>query len=210
MKDRRVHWIQLEGDAERRNTTRRQHRRVEVELTVQCTVGSTSDHRRATNLSAGGLYLRSARTFPVGARPLLEFRLPGDDKPIRCFGEIRNHVEALLPGMNVAFRNISLGDQLRLQRYVDAVEPLRKPAEKTWSRPEPTARTSEMTPDFEYKLDLDLDEDDDQAFDSALLAELKAEIEAEEALEAEEELELDPETDLELESIPIQELELDN
>lgn len=161
MQDRRIHWVPLDADHERRLHVRRQSQRVEVDLMVHCTVDGHSQQRRATNLSAGGLYLRSGLLLPVGARPLLEFHIPGDDKPIRCFGEVRSQVRALLPGMNVSFDGITTGDRVRLQRYLDRVDPSRGVPQlpEIELEEEPVARTTELEPDYEFQLELELESD---------------------------------------------------
>ncbi len=226
MNDRRLHSTPLEPDRERRHHQRRHARRIEVDLTVQCSHDGERRPRRATNLSTGGLYLRSGLLMPVGARPLLEFRLPGDERPICCVGEIRNQVDALLPGMNVAFSGVTLGDRVRLEAYVDSVAPRKGGALRTIDRvPEPAARTAELAPDFEFTDELELDDeeqlDPDRALEPAPLSELELEgvSERETAPASELELEtvferetlevpgLDPEDEAELELEPDSELE---
>jgi len=193
MQDRRIHWVPLDTDHERRLHARRQSQRVEVELTVHCIVDGHSQQRRATNLSAGGLYLRSGLLLPVGARPLLEFRVPGDDKPIRCFGEVRSQVRALLPGMNVAFDGITTGDRVRLQRFLDQVDPPHCVPQlpEIELEEEPVARTTELEPDYEFQLDLELDLESDTEIEAEIESSLDTEIDLECDYEPELELELD-------------------
>jgi len=123
MRDRRKQWKAVPPLAERRGHIRRRQPRVAVDQPVICDHRGDADYRRAVDLSAGGMCLRSPIPFRVGTRLDLDFVLPGDDRPIHCGAEVRNVIPSRPARMNLVFLTITPWDRARIVDYLDRIEP---------------------------------------------------------------------------------------
>ena len=70
---------------------RREGARIPVEMWVQETRGRDVYFLRASNVSAGGLFLEGSVPHPLGTAVSLEFILPGQLQALRVRGRIVNH-----------------------------------------------------------------------------------------------------------------------
>jgi uncharacterized protein (TIGR02266 family) len=97
---------------------RRAHERVSATFDVR--FQEPQDAARALrayslNLSAGGLCLRTRRSYDVGARVRLQMTVSGEDFELEgIISWVRDDAEAI----GVRFVDVSDADQLRLQRVV--------------------------------------------------------------------------------------------
>jgi uncharacterized protein (TIGR02266 family) len=76
-------------------------------------------------LSAGGAFLKTDRPMPVGTRLRVVFRLPGDQREIRCKAVVRNtrldDPAEQNPGFGIEFEELGNGDQYRLTCFIDSL-----------------------------------------------------------------------------------------
>ncbi len=122
MSDRRRGWGKAPRGNERRNRARRQSDRVEAHFWVEQSAGDSVTYYQAGNLSRGGIKLESPLPLPVGSVAMLEFTLPGDARPIRCGGEVRDASEGQRPGMHVQFFELSDEDAARIDTFVEGLD----------------------------------------------------------------------------------------
>ncbi len=120
--ERRDGWGAPPAGEERRQRARRTADRVEADFWVERAEGESLTWQRAANVSVGGLYLESPLPLPPGSIMMLEFQLPGGDKPIRCGGEVRSTTGGDRPGMNIEFFELRDDDQGRIASFVDGLQ----------------------------------------------------------------------------------------
>lgn len=80
-----------------------------------------------SNVSLGGMFVRTHEPLPVGTRFRLRFRVPGRDKAVETTGEVRWVVseaeaaaEELQPGMGIRFDELSPPDRRAVERWLAA------------------------------------------------------------------------------------------
>lgn len=86
------------------------------------------------NISAGGLFVATYDTRPVGERFPVEFELPGRNEVLRCLAEVawvREYREnddlgkqGIVPGMGLRFVGLSEEQQTAIAGFLDEREPL--------------------------------------------------------------------------------------
>jgi type IV pilus assembly protein PilZ len=100
---------------------RRSSARIPIEMWVQEITDEGEVHRRAGNLSAGGLYLDKTIPIPVGTTVQLRFRLPGEDDVVEAM-TVTGVVVSIDPtkelGMGVKFVQVPAAAQARLDGYL--------------------------------------------------------------------------------------------
>lgn len=99
-------------------TDRRESPRVTIELWVEESLEKELYFQRASNLSAGGLFLDGTLPHPPGTVVRLRFSLPGDPVPIETAGEIVN-----VPGgrgMGLHFVDLADADRARILRFIES------------------------------------------------------------------------------------------
>ncbi len=107
------------GDEERADAgNQRLSPRFHVDIPVSCEVEGVTRYARAVNLSRGGVFLRSALPYPVGAVARMTFELPASGETVRCEGEIRRVHQGRRSGMNVAFVDLPPDQVERLERFL--------------------------------------------------------------------------------------------
>jgi uncharacterized protein (TIGR02266 family) len=97
---------------------RRSQLRVPVSLAVEVRDEKGFTLHSTRDLSEGGVYFDRAIPQPVGASVELEFRLPGDEAPIRCQGQVVNVPDAKDFGMGVNFVFLKESDRARIEAFV--------------------------------------------------------------------------------------------
>lgn len=100
------------------HSDRRSSARLPIEMWVEDLTDGGIVHRRAGNLSRGGLYLDQTIPLPVGTVVKLRFEVPGDPEPLTVSGQIVSVASQVL-GMGVKFIGIPAETQKRLDAYVD-------------------------------------------------------------------------------------------
>jgi uncharacterized protein (TIGR02266 family) len=87
-------------------------------------MGFTSD------VSAGGLFLVTWDTVPIGQHIHMKFTLPGSDQVVEIDGVVRwvrdynPSVPDLWPGMGIQFESLSDEQKKRIENYIAAREPI--------------------------------------------------------------------------------------
>ena len=99
------------------SSERRQDRRVPIDLWIEAEEGDETYFQRAANLSVGGAYFTQTVPQKVGTQAQLKFALPGDDREIRCRGEIVSTPEKGL-GMGVHFIDLAPSDRDRIEALI--------------------------------------------------------------------------------------------
>lgn len=79
-----------------------------------------------TDIGAWGIFLESEDPLPVGTAMLLELTLPDDSLPMRLAGRVIRTVDPTekpeaVPGMGVAFDEVSPEQRQRLERFLASV-----------------------------------------------------------------------------------------
>jgi uncharacterized protein (TIGR02266 family) len=69
------------------------------------------------DVSSGGVFFDRAIPHPVGAKVELSFQLPGDEKTIRCTGEVANVPNTKGYGMGIRFLDLAPADAARLDEF---------------------------------------------------------------------------------------------
>lgn len=96
---------------------RRTDPRVDVELRVDERVAEALYFQRATNLSAGGLYLAGTLPHPPGTAVTLDLYVPGEPGAVRVDAEVVAAAGEAL-GMGVRFVGVSATARAILSQFV--------------------------------------------------------------------------------------------
>ncbi len=96
---------------------RRQALRANVVIAVEVRDARGFSLHSTRDVSSGGLYFDRAIPHQVGARVQLAFTLPGDQKAIRCDGEVVNVPDKRGYGMGIRFLDLSPGDAALLEAF---------------------------------------------------------------------------------------------
>lgn len=100
---------------------RRSSARIPIEMWVEELTDEGVIHRRAGNLSTGGLYLDKTIPIPVGTTVELRFRLPGEGSEVAALTVV-GVVVSIDPtkelGMGVKFVKVPPAAQARLDGYL--------------------------------------------------------------------------------------------
>jgi len=95
--------------------------RYRVDIPVDCSTQGLFIANRVTNLSRGGLFIRSPQPLPLHAEVELALTLPGGGPRIQATGRvIWNHDVAkgstrIVPGSGIKFTDMSPQDRARLE-----------------------------------------------------------------------------------------------
>lgn len=77
----------------------------------------------STNISVGGMFLKTETPYAVETFVKLEFPLPGETKPVSADGRVVRAVPPSPdsdnpPGMGIQFMNLSPDDKATIERFV--------------------------------------------------------------------------------------------
>jgi uncharacterized protein (TIGR02266 family) len=97
---------------------RRRERRVAVSLAVEVRDEHGFSLQSTRDVSTGGVFFDRAIPYAVGCEVQLSFALPGDDRTIRCRGEVVNVPDAKSFGMGVRFLDLAPIDREALEKFV--------------------------------------------------------------------------------------------
>jgi uncharacterized protein (TIGR02266 family) len=112
------------------SSNRRVHDRYTCKVDVTMESESTFYNGFTENISAGGLFIATYDTRPLGQRLSLEFSIPGKAEPITAEGEIRwvreynETTPDIIPGMGVRFLNLTQEDGDLIEKFTALKEPL--------------------------------------------------------------------------------------
>lgn len=94
----------------------RYERKLEVELTCE----GERLVAPSTNVSLGGMYIESSRSFPIGTAVTLRFHLPTQPEAVEVGGDVRWVVQkpgASTTGLGIRFQGLRARDVWALNRY---------------------------------------------------------------------------------------------
>jgi type IV pilus assembly protein PilZ len=105
---------------------KREHPRYEVDIRVTCSAANGVISAHTTNLSLGGVFVRTDHPLPVHSEVALTLGLPETDTTIETRGRVIWTCDAAeegshaVPGMAIAFAFLELsdGDQALLAAYL--------------------------------------------------------------------------------------------
>jgi uncharacterized protein (TIGR02266 family) len=108
--------------------------RFDVDIEVNCRTRGMFVANYVTNISKGGMFIRSDHPFPLHSQVHLRFRLPEIDVIIETAGrvvwnyDIARGTNHLLPGSGIKFVGLSPADRAAIERYLDRLSVNRPPA----------------------------------------------------------------------------------
>ena len=98
---------------------RRKSARMPVEMWVEDLTDGGVVHRRAGNLSKGGLYLDQTIPLPIGSKVKLRFTLPEDTLTVTVTGQIVSINSRDRLGMGVKFVDLEPPVQERIDTFIE-------------------------------------------------------------------------------------------
>ncbi len=98
---------------------RRRHARMPVEMWVEDVTDGGVVHRRAGNLSKGGLYLDQTIPLPIGSKVKLRFTLPEESAALTVNGQIVSINSRDRLGMGVKFTDVEISVQQRIDNFIE-------------------------------------------------------------------------------------------
>jgi len=98
---------------------RRRHARMPVEMWVEDVTDGGVVHRRAGNLSKGGLYLDQTIPLPIGSKVKLRFTLPEESAALTVNGQIVSINSRDRLGMGVKFTDVDISVQQRIDNFIE-------------------------------------------------------------------------------------------
>lgn len=105
----------------------REHARYAVDLRVDCATRDAFVSNYVTNLSRGGLFIRSDHPLPVSAEVDLTLTLPDSDTRITARGrvvwnyDIERGTSRVVPGMGIKLLDIQEDERRKLAEYLEAL-----------------------------------------------------------------------------------------
>jgi type IV pilus assembly protein PilZ len=111
--------------AEPVRTSRRAHQRYEVTIPVDCSTLDVFVSGQVSNISRGGLFIRSEKPLPLSAEVTLVLQLTATGRCIRASGrvvwnfDIQKGTSRIVPGSGIRFVDMSEGDREALGDYLE-------------------------------------------------------------------------------------------
>jgi type IV pilus assembly protein PilZ len=105
----------------------RTNARYEVTIPVDCTTQQVFISNHVSNISKGGLFIRSDKPLPLDAEVSLVLRLPDVGLCIRAKGRVVWNYDMLkgtsriVPGTGIRFIDMSPADRTALEGYIDGL-----------------------------------------------------------------------------------------
>ena len=102
---------------------RRRYLRKPIRVKVTEKVSGLFEHFASTNISAGGMFLKTDRPFAIGSNLKIEFSLPGDEEPIRADAQVARtmppgNFHDYHAGMGIVFTAIEEEDRKRIEDFI--------------------------------------------------------------------------------------------
>jgi type IV pilus assembly protein PilZ len=107
----------------------RAHPRHAVDLTVDCSTQDAFVSNRVTNLSRGGVFVRSDDPLPVGTEVALTLTLSGTGTTIRACGrviwnyDVEKASSRMVRGMGIKLLDMGTDDRRKLLEYIGSLRP---------------------------------------------------------------------------------------
>jgi uncharacterized protein (TIGR02266 family) len=105
----------------------RQSPRYKVRISVTCTTRQMFVSTYVTNISRGGLFVRTDHPFPIHSEVVLTLALPECARSLQVTGrvawtyDIRKEDGRIVPGMGIKFVAMAATDRDFLEEYLDAL-----------------------------------------------------------------------------------------
>ena len=105
----------------------RAHPRYQVTIPVDCSTQGLFISNHVSNISRGGLFIRSEQPLPLNAEVSLEIRLPATGGCIRAKGRVvwnydmARGTSRILPGSGIRFVDMSATDRAALEAYLESL-----------------------------------------------------------------------------------------
>jgi uncharacterized protein (TIGR02266 family) len=111
---------------ERRREERRKEKRIPVEVEVRYSSQEGFAIEWITNISKGGLFIKSEKPLPPGTPLKITFSIPGKDVPVEVGGVVRWSVPpssspSVIPGMGIQITEIDEKSKKILDAFVDEI-----------------------------------------------------------------------------------------
>jgi type IV pilus assembly protein PilZ len=104
--------------------TQRQHQRLAVNLLIDYQVLDQFLYDYATNISLGGVFIRSSNPLPVGTKLRVQFSLPGLKDMVTTWGEVAHVVEDRakqgFAGMGIRFSDLDASQKRMIDKLMNA------------------------------------------------------------------------------------------
>jgi type IV pilus assembly protein PilZ len=107
----------------------RRHSRYEVSIPVDCSTRQYFFSNHVSNISRGGLFIRSDRPLPLEAEVSLTLKLPGIERSIYASGrvvwnyDIEKGTAHIAPGSGIKFVGMTAADRAVLEGYLAGLTP---------------------------------------------------------------------------------------
>jgi uncharacterized protein (TIGR02266 family) len=107
----------------------REHERYSVDLRVDCSTRDAFLSNHVTNLSRGGLFIKSDTPLPVSTEVDLTLTLPGTESPVKACGrviwnyDIQKGSSHMVRGMGIKLLDMGLDERQRLEAYLETLQP---------------------------------------------------------------------------------------
>ena len=107
---------------------RRVDPRYRVDIQVDCETRDMFVSNHVTNISRGGLFIRSERPLPIQSEIAMTFILPGAERKIRVVGrvvwnyDVQKPETRLVRGMGIKFLDMSPEDRAALEQCLSRLE----------------------------------------------------------------------------------------
>ena len=105
----------------------REHDRYPVDLRVDCSTLDAFVSNRVTNLSRGGLFIKSDTPLPIAAEVDLTLTLPGTDRPLRARGRVIWNYDIakgschVVRGMGIKLIDLGAKERRTLTEYLETL-----------------------------------------------------------------------------------------
>ena len=97
---------------------KRKHKRVTLQVDVECRSGETSRNCRAENISITGMLIRTSEPFAQHEELDLRFSVPPSDRVIECRARVMHSVPDAF--MGVEFTDIPAAGAKTIEQYIAA------------------------------------------------------------------------------------------
>jgi type IV pilus assembly protein PilZ len=108
----------LKKSVEQRFTTR-----IPIRIIVEYASVAEFLEDYTSNLSLGGMFIKTDHPLDVGTRFRLRFRVPGRTRPVETYGEVRWVEGPPSPGMGVAFDDLGPTDLRDVEAWLAQWDP---------------------------------------------------------------------------------------
>jgi hypothetical protein len=103
----------------------RRHRRVSLQVPIECRSGSKVLLAKGENISVSGLLVRCTDPFPHDSEILVAFTLPGSAAMISSVARVAHIVPAVFMGLELT--GLSAETRQKIEQYIASIAPAANP-----------------------------------------------------------------------------------